>query len=501
MENTNKTDLKKGFFDSLFKSFPDLVFLIDSKGIILKASNSVLEHGADSKEVIIDRSIFHFFKPNKIPIIKRDFKNLLETGKLKKKEYQIRKMNNTFYSAELSATTMELSKEKYIIVIIRDISEKKEIRNELENKQEIFQLVIDNIPQHIYWKNKNSVYIGCNENFARVAGVKSPEDIIGKTDYDLAWKKSEADSFYEIDHLVMELDKPEYHVIEPQKQADGNQAWRDTNRIPLHDSDNNVIGVLGTYEDITERIEAKKALRDSKKKYEKAFNRAEFYKDIFAHDISNILHNILSSIEICNIYLNHGNNKKEIRNILNLVDNQITRGNLLVENIKKLSTIEKNNNIIESLNLYELIDNVSERVLTQHSDKEIEIKYNNLKNKNYKVNVNRFLDDAIFNILKNSVEYNKSEIIQIQIRVNKTFRYEREYIKLEIIDNGIGIPDKQKEVILENLRKESQISNRIGLGLIFVEKILSLSGGEFIIKDRVDGNHKKGTNFILFLPN
>jgi PAS domain S-box-containing protein len=126
---------------------------------------------------------------------------------------------------------------------------------------QMLQMVMDSIPQYIFWKNRNFVYLGCNRNFALAAGIGEPEEIKGKTDYDLAWKKEEADFFRECDRRVMENDHPEYHIIEPQYQAGGKQAWLDTNKIPLHDADGSVIGILGTYEDITERIQTEEALK------------------------------------------------------------------------------------------------------------------------------------------------------------------------------------------------------------------------------------------------
>ena len=135
------------------------------------------------------------------------------------------------------------------------------VEDELQASKEMLQLVMDNIPQSIFWKDRNSVFLGCNRNFASEAGVNIPEEIIGKTDYDLAWKKEEADFYRECDHRIMENDQPEYHIVEPQLQAGGRQAWLDTNKIPLHDPNGNVIGILGTYENITERVKTQESLR------------------------------------------------------------------------------------------------------------------------------------------------------------------------------------------------------------------------------------------------
>ena len=91
--------------------------------------------------------------------------------------------------------------------ISTDITDRKKAEKELRTKTAILQDVIATVPHCIFWKNKNSVYLGCNDNFAKLAGVKNPEDIIGKTDYDLSWKKEESDFYRKIDKEVMDLNE------------------------------------------------------------------------------------------------------------------------------------------------------------------------------------------------------------------------------------------------------------------------------------------------------
>jgi PAS domain S-box-containing protein len=130
-----------------------------------------------------------------------------------------------------------------------------------QQSQQVLQSVLDNIPQLIFWKDRNSIYQGCNQNFATAAGVGSPENIVGKTDYDLPWTDEEANWYRHCDHAVITSGKPELHIIETQLQADGKQAWLDTNKIPLRDSQGQVIGILGTIEDITTRKQAEETLK------------------------------------------------------------------------------------------------------------------------------------------------------------------------------------------------------------------------------------------------
>ncbi|WP_449658070.1 PAS domain S-box protein [Atlanticothrix silvestris] len=151
--------------------------------------------------------------------------------------------------------------------LLLEISERQIVEEQLRQSQEMLQLVIDNIPQFIFWKDRNFVFLGCNRNFARIAGVESPEDIIGKTDYDLLVNHEEADLYREFDARVMQTNKPEYQIIEPLQRANGQQVWLETNKVPLHDTRGNVVGILASFEEITERQKTQKALEKSEERF------------------------------------------------------------------------------------------------------------------------------------------------------------------------------------------------------------------------------------------
>jgi PAS domain S-box-containing protein len=144
----------------------------------------------------------------------------------------------------------------------RDITDRKLAEEMVQGARDMLWLVMDNIPQGIFWKDRNSRYLGCNKVFAKAAGLESPKNIVGKTDHDMPWLPEQTKLFHEYDRKVMESDTPEYHIIESQQEADGKLAWIETNKIPLHDTKGNVIGILGTYEDITERKKAEETIKE-----------------------------------------------------------------------------------------------------------------------------------------------------------------------------------------------------------------------------------------------
>lgn len=136
--------------------------------------------------------------------------------------------------------------------------------NPLENIS-ILRQVLDTLPMRIFWKDRESRYLGCNAAFARDAGRRSPEELIGKTDYDqMPWSKEEADSYRAYDRRIMDSGVAEYHILESQLRPDGSTAWVDTNKVPLRDESGKVYGVLGTYEDVTERKREEEEIRKNR---------------------------------------------------------------------------------------------------------------------------------------------------------------------------------------------------------------------------------------------
>jgi PAS domain S-box-containing protein len=149
------------------------------------------------------------------------------------------------------------------VAVNRDITERKRAEEALRDSRRMLQTVLDSIPSTVFWKDRASIYLGANRALLETAGLKSSEEIVGKSDYDLPWGKKQADSFREDDRRVMESGIPEYDIVESYLRADGTHAWAKTNKVPLRDTEGNVVGVLGTSEDITERKRAEEVLRES----------------------------------------------------------------------------------------------------------------------------------------------------------------------------------------------------------------------------------------------
>lgn len=156
-------------------------------------------------------------------------------------------------TAELRLANLQLKSE----LGERELAEKRE----REGRSMLAQ-IIDTIPQYVFWKDRQSVFLGCNAVFAKAAGIAHPDEIRGKTDFDLAWLPEESEAYRQDDRAVMGANRAKYHIIEQQLQAGGVRLWVDTTKVPLLNDQGEVTGVLGVYEDISQR----KAVEESRDK-------------------------------------------------------------------------------------------------------------------------------------------------------------------------------------------------------------------------------------------
>ncbi|MFQ5487231.1 MAG: EAL domain-containing protein, partial [Gammaproteobacteria bacterium] len=149
----------------------------------------------------------------------------------------------------------------------KQIAERRRVEEIVKRSRKMLRLVLDTIPVRVFWKDRELNYMGCNRRFAEDAGMATARDIVGKDDYQLAWKEC-ADLYRSDDQRVIENGEAKYNFEEPQIGPDGKRLWLRTSKIPLTDMDDKVIGVLGTYEDITQQKEAEEALqRESAEKH------------------------------------------------------------------------------------------------------------------------------------------------------------------------------------------------------------------------------------------
>ncbi|HAM34936.1 MAG TPA: hypothetical protein DEB40_04180 [Elusimicrobia bacterium] len=259
-EDLNRSERRfRHLIDSMHEGF----YLADREGKRLFVNRALLRiYGCSDESELLDKSVFDRVEPGVRENIQERFQEAMRTGVFPES------VQVPFIRQDGSQGTLELNPspvyEDGKLVgasgVVRDITERKQDEAELVSSRQMLQLVLDNIPQRVFWKDRNSRYIGANQPFLRDAGLKDLSELRGKNDFDLSWKET-APLYQADDKSVMSSGKPKLGYEEPQSKPDGGKMWLRTNKIPLKDAQGRIIGVLGAYEDITEQRQNEDALR------------------------------------------------------------------------------------------------------------------------------------------------------------------------------------------------------------------------------------------------
>ena len=182
-----------------------------------------------------------------------------------------RRKDGSLYPVSVRLQYFDLMGERVFLALIEDLTERRREEERRRETEAMLGSILNTVPVRIFWKDRESRYLGCNLPFALDGGKRSPEEVVGLTDYDLAWK-AEADLYRADDRAVMESGVPKIGYEEPQTGAGKKPKWLRTSKVPLRNARGEVIGVLGTYEDITKEKEAERKILLAAETWQRTFD-------------------------------------------------------------------------------------------------------------------------------------------------------------------------------------------------------------------------------------
>ena len=403
---------------------------------------------------------------------------LLGSGQLRSSNYQkrfLRKDGEQVWGhVSVAVVPSKDGQSQYYVGLVQDITESKRIQDQVRESQQMLQLVLDYIPQFVFWKDRNSVFLGCNRNFARAAGANSSDELIGKTDYELPWTREEAEFYRECDRRVMEADAPELHIIETQLQADGKQAWLDTNKIPLHDSEGNVVGILGTFEDITTRKQAQDQLIETNREL-----------DAFVYTVSHDLRSPLTPIigyaeELQESYRDRLDAKA--LDWLGRIEKQGRRMLSVMEDLLLLAKVGQVAPPAEPVDMNLVLEDVLVGRAGQLTQLGITIDSEPLPS----VRITKtFLPQILDNLISNALNYAGRDGGPIKVGAETRGKQVRFFVQ----DHGPGVAPQERAQIFElfNRGSKERDFSGTGVGLAIVKKIARIYSGRTWVEETPGG--------------
>ena len=153
---------------------------------------------------------------------------------------------------EVAISSLHVGERKLFLSTVRDITERVQTEEALDQERHLLQTLMENIPDHIYFKDAEGRFIRVNEAMADWLGLDAPVQAIGKTDFDF-FSKEHAQRAYEDEARVMRSGQPLLNVEEKETWLDGRETWVSTTKLPLRDETGEVAGTFGVSRDTTER--------------------------------------------------------------------------------------------------------------------------------------------------------------------------------------------------------------------------------------------------------
>lgn len=464
-------------FRTIFNSAGSGMITLSPAGKFLEVNGAICTFLGYSRDELFDRWVADITHPADLEQTAEKYR-LLDSGQSQAIDYQKRFLCKdgkvVWGHVSMSAVLGEDCRPRYYIGLVQDINESKLIQDQIQQSKHMLQLVIDSIPQHVFWKDRNSVYLGCNRNFAQAAGVEKPQNLIGKTDYELPWRKEEADFYRECDRRVMEADMPELHIIETQLQASGKQVWVDTNKIPLHDGEGWVVGVLGTFEDISERKRAEDELI--------AANRElDAFVYTVSHDLRTPLTPIIGFAEELQVSCRDRLDEQSL-DCLAKIENQGRRMMALMEDLLVLARVGHLPRPLDPVDLNEVLEDVLIEMWNQLAETGVVVERAVLPG----LKIPRTLLQQIFdNLIGNAVRYAGRDGGPIEVAGERT----GDFVRISVRDHGPGIslPERQQIFDLFYRGAAARQLAGTGIGLTTVQKISRLYCGRAWVEETPGG--------------
>jgi PAS domain S-box-containing protein len=359
-------------------------------------------------------------------------------------------------------------------------AELQKSRSLLSESNKMLSTILDAIPVRVFWKDRQSAFIGGNRLFLQDAGMNSMEELSGKTDFDMPWKGGLADKFIEDDNLVMTSGEPLLKIEEFIVDAKGNEVWLNTNKVPLKNEQDEIIGVLGTYEDMTASKQAATELVQAKEEAEQAnVAKSEFLANM-SHELRTPLNGVIGTLNL----LTETELNSRQSNLVTISRKSAETLLGLLNDILDLSKIESGKLELHERNvdLNDLLTEVARAMASRADEKGLDLLCPAHYMPSMIVRVDRLrLKQILNNLIGNAIKFTDNGIVTLDV-VTLSVSANVKTIRFSVSDTGIGISDVEQKKLFQRFSQVDASPTRqrggSGLGLSICSHLVDMMGGQ-----------------------
>lgn len=414
---------------------------------------------------------------------------------------EIQNFDGSALDVEIKSSIRNTNYQNEEVIIIRDITMTRNTRKNLAKSQIKYEKLLGILPDAICIHN-NNIYSFVNENFAKMFGYESANEIIG-----MPIKSIVLPEYHEKMHKrfsdVLNSEEALAPLFLKCKSKDGLEKHIESNStMLLYNDEINVISVLQditykvNYEELQIKMVEEEMLLEKTIEYD---NQKTLFLSNISHELRTPLNILLSSLQMLNIYTNNMENKEvvNIKNYLRMMKQNCYRLLRLINNFIDVSKIETGFYQLNSknVNIVTIIEEITLSVVDYMKNKNIDIIFDTeIEEKIVSCDEDK-LERIILNLLSNAIKFTApGGKIQVNIYDGDSS------ITISVKDTGVGIPEDKLKGIFDRF---SQVNNQLtkenegsGIGLSLVKSLVELHGG----KIEVNSIYGEGTEFLIYFP-
>lgn len=493
---------------ALIENSWDAIALLDADGIILYGSPSTPQILGYSLEEFVGRSAFELIREDDQALVNERLRRSIQRpGEHIRFYARLRHKNGEWRWLEGVLTNLlDEPSVQAIVNNYHDFTERKEaetalqkLNTELERQVQertaalsranaLLQMMLEQMPDHIYFKDTRSRFISNSRSQAKALGLHDPAEAVGKSDFDFF---PDAQQSFEIEQEIIRSGKPVVDQEERVVWPDGRESWVSTTKVPLRDPAGQIIGTFGISRDITERKRAEAALQKAKLELEAANKELEAFSYSVSHDLRAPLRSVDGFSQA--LLEDYGELlPAEGRNFLERIRSSAQRMAALIDDLLNLSRVTRAPLHIVPVDLSKLAENILEELKRIDAGRDVKIRIA----KNLKAGADpHLLQIVLENLISNAWKFTSGrEMAEIEIG-SKDENGETTYF---IRDNGAGFDMTYASKLFGAFQRLHAMTEfpGTGIGLATIQRIIHRHGGRVWAQGAVD----QGATFYFTLP-
>lgn len=384
-----------------------------------------------------------------------------------------------------------------VVVMFKDITEHKRMGMELVDQRDLLKSILNGIPISVYCKDKDARFVQVSggyrtryEVYGKKYGLKLPENLIGKTDFDI-FLNEHAKEMFEDDMRVIKKGEPIIDKLEHFTTPDGIEQYTITTKVPRFDEEGNIIGLVGVSLDVTKRMLTEEKLHRAYAELKSLDKMKDEFLCATSHELKTPLTSMVSLVRFL-LDDKLGKLTEQQREYLELVSEDTKRLRDSIDKVLEISRLEsgKMKLKMKNLQLADLIRDTVEKMEPLAKQKRITLIQKITKLPLISGDETQ-LAGVMTNLIDNAIKFTPEEG-----KVSIEAKRKKDHILVRVRDTGIGIASKNIPQLLIKFFQVDHSTPGAGLGLGICKMTVEAHGGKIWAKGKVG----RGSTFSFTLP-